>query len=83
MTSADPPHRRPQVSIVVFDSRAPVGAGGSRAVYMAGTAAEVRDDDLDGSLAAYTVSPTVGDGSSRQQISRRRPRTGSTAPPSK
>jgi nitroimidazol reductase NimA-like FMN-containing flavoprotein (pyridoxamine 5'-phosphate oxidase superfamily) len=43
--------RRPGVSIVVFDSRAPVGSGGNRAVYMTATAAEVRQDDLDRSLA--------------------------------
>jgi nitroimidazol reductase NimA-like FMN-containing flavoprotein (pyridoxamine 5'-phosphate oxidase superfamily) len=43
---------RPQVSIVIFDSRAPVGTGGASAVYMAGTAAAVRDHDLDRSLAA-------------------------------
>ena len=42
---------RPRVSIVIFDSRAPVGTGGSRAVYMAATAAEVREDDLERSLA--------------------------------
>jgi hypothetical protein len=46
---------RPQVSIVIFDSRAPVGTGGSRAVYVAAVAAEVRADDLDDRLlAAYT-----------------------------
>ena len=32
---------RPEVSIVVFDSRAPVGMGGARAAYMAATATEV------------------------------------------
>ena len=36
---------RPDVSIVVFDSKAPVGAGGARAVYMAATATEVAPDD--------------------------------------
>jgi Pyridoxamine 5'-phosphate oxidase len=46
--------RRPQVSIVIFDSRAPVGTGGSQAVYMAATAAEVHEDDLDRGLAVYT-----------------------------
>jgi nitroimidazol reductase NimA-like FMN-containing flavoprotein (pyridoxamine 5'-phosphate oxidase superfamily) len=43
---------RPQVSIVIFDSRAPVGTGGASAVYMAGIAAAVRDHDLDRTLAA-------------------------------
>jgi hypothetical protein len=45
--------RRPQVSIVIFDSRAPVGTGGSSAVYMAGTATEVSEHDLDRSVAVY------------------------------
>jgi Pyridoxamine 5'-phosphate oxidase len=45
---------RPQVSIVIFDSRAPVGSGGSTAVYMAGTAAVVPEDDVDRSLAVST-----------------------------
>jgi hypothetical protein len=44
---------RPEVSIVVFDSRAPVGMGGARAVYMAATAIEVPADDLDRALAIY------------------------------
>jgi hypothetical protein len=44
---------RPEVGIVVFDSRSPVGAGGARAVYMAGTATEVPVDDLDRTLAIY------------------------------
>jgi Pyridoxamine 5'-phosphate oxidase len=44
---------RPEVSIVVFDSRAPVGMGGARAVYMAATATEVPADDLDRALAIY------------------------------
>jgi nitroimidazol reductase NimA-like FMN-containing flavoprotein (pyridoxamine 5'-phosphate oxidase superfamily) len=44
---------RPEVGIVVFDSRAPVGTGGARAVYMAGTATEVPADDLDRALAIY------------------------------
>jgi hypothetical protein len=52
--------RRPQVSIVIFDSRAPVGTGGSRAVYMAATAAEVPEDDLGSSLAAYPGSADRG-----------------------
>jgi hypothetical protein len=45
---------RPQVSIVIFDSRAPVGSGGSTAVYLAGTAAVVPEDDVDRSLAVST-----------------------------
>lgn len=54
--------RRPQVSIVIFDSRAPVGTGGSHAVYMAAIAAEVREDDLDRSVAAYTGFADRGGG---------------------
>lgn len=45
--------RRPHVSIVVFDSRAPVGEGGAGAVYMAATAAPVPEGNLDRSLAVY------------------------------
>jgi hypothetical protein len=45
---------RPQVSIVVFDSRAPVGSGGSTAVYMAGAAAVVPEDEVGRSLAVST-----------------------------
>jgi hypothetical protein len=44
---------RPEVSIVVFDSRAPVGTGGARAVYMAATATEVVAGDVDRALAVY------------------------------
>jgi nitroimidazol reductase NimA-like FMN-containing flavoprotein (pyridoxamine 5'-phosphate oxidase superfamily) len=43
---------RPDVSIVVFDSRAPVGTGGARAVYMTATAAQVPRAELDRALAA-------------------------------
>jgi Pyridoxamine 5'-phosphate oxidase len=42
---------RPELSIVVFDSKAPVGTG--QAVYMAATAAEVDEADLDHALAFY------------------------------
>jgi nitroimidazol reductase NimA-like FMN-containing flavoprotein (pyridoxamine 5'-phosphate oxidase superfamily) len=38
---------RPDVGIVVFDSRAPVGTGDETAVYMTATAAEVPADALD------------------------------------
>ena len=42
---------RPELSIVVFDSKAPVGTG--QAVYMAATAAEVDEVDLEGALGVY------------------------------
>jgi uncharacterized pyridoxamine 5'-phosphate oxidase family protein len=42
---------RPELSIVVFDSKAPVGTG--QAVYMAATAAEVDEADLDRVLGIY------------------------------
>jgi hypothetical protein len=42
---------RPELSIVVFDSQAPVGTG--QAVYMAATAAEVPAADLERALAVY------------------------------
>jgi nitroimidazol reductase NimA-like FMN-containing flavoprotein (pyridoxamine 5'-phosphate oxidase superfamily) len=51
---------RPEVSIVVFDSRAPVGTGGGRAVYMAAIATEVPADDLDEALAIYPGSAERG-----------------------
>jgi Pyridoxamine 5'-phosphate oxidase len=51
---------RPEVGIVVFDSRAPVGMGGARAVYMAATATEVPADDLDRALAIYPGSAERG-----------------------
>jgi hypothetical protein len=42
---------RPELSIVVFDSRAPVGTG--QAVYMAATAAELSGADLEQGLRVY------------------------------
>jgi nitroimidazol reductase NimA-like FMN-containing flavoprotein (pyridoxamine 5'-phosphate oxidase superfamily) len=42
---------RPEASIVVFDSQAPVGTG--QAVYMAATAAEVAADELERALEVY------------------------------
>jgi hypothetical protein len=42
---------RPELSIVVFDSQAPVGTG--QAVYMAATAAEVSGAELERGLQAY------------------------------
>ena len=44
---------RPDVSIVVFDPRAPVGSGGARAAYMTATAAEVPADELDQAVTVY------------------------------
>jgi Pyridoxamine 5'-phosphate oxidase len=43
--------RRPDVFIVVFDSRAPVGSG--QAVYMAATASELAGADVDRGLEVY------------------------------
>jgi Pyridoxamine 5'-phosphate oxidase len=42
---------RPELSIVVFDSQAPVGTG--QAVYMAATAAELSGAELERGLQAY------------------------------
>jgi len=42
---------RPQVSIVIFDSQAPVGTG--QAVYMSAVAEEVAAVDLDQGIASY------------------------------
>jgi len=46
--------QRPQVSMVIFDSQMPVGAG--RAVYMAATAEELSGADIDRGLAVYPGS---------------------------
>lgn len=43
---------RPEVSIVVFDSRAPIGAG--QGVYMAALAEEVSGADLDGGIDIFS-----------------------------
>jgi uncharacterized protein YhbP (UPF0306 family) len=43
--------QRPEISIVIFDSTAPEGAG--QAVYLAAAAEQVPDDDLDRALAVY------------------------------
>lgn len=42
---------RPQISIVIFDSRIPIGMG--QAVYLAGVARQVDDSELVQSLAIY------------------------------
>jgi nitroimidazol reductase NimA-like FMN-containing flavoprotein (pyridoxamine 5'-phosphate oxidase superfamily) len=52
--------RRPEVSIVLFDSRAPVGTGGESAVYMVGTAGQVPDDEIEQGLAFYPGPPERG-----------------------
>jgi nitroimidazol reductase NimA-like FMN-containing flavoprotein (pyridoxamine 5'-phosphate oxidase superfamily) len=51
---------RPEVSIVVFDSRAPVGSG--QAVYMAATAAELAAADLVQALEVYPGERGLGAG---------------------
>jgi hypothetical protein len=43
---------RPEVSVVIFDSRAPVGAG--QGVYMAAVAAELTGDDLDRGITLFS-----------------------------
>ena len=43
---------RPQVSIVVFDSTAPVGAG--QAVYVSAAAGEVEGEDLERGVGVYS-----------------------------
>lgn len=47
--------RRPQVSIVIFDSRAPVGTG--QAVYMSAIAEELAGADLDHGIEVYPGRP--------------------------
>ena len=51
---------RPEATIVVFDSRAPVGTGGDQAVYMAATAAEVPPEELDQALALASFARRGG-----------------------
>jgi pyridoxine/pyridoxamine 5'-phosphate oxidase len=46
--------QRPEISIAIFDSTAPEGAG--QAVYLSATAEQVPDDDLDRALAVYPGS---------------------------
>ena len=43
---------RPEVSIVVFDSRTPVGSG--QGVYMSAVAEELAGDDLDRGIAIFS-----------------------------
>lgn len=52
--------QRPELSIVVFDSQAAVGTGGTKAVYMAGSAAEVPADEVDHALSIYPGDPSRG-----------------------
>jgi hypothetical protein len=47
---------RPEVSLVVFDSRAPIGEGGETAVYVAATARQVPADEVDQWLPLYAAS---------------------------
>jgi hypothetical protein len=54
--------QRPEVSIVVFDSQAPVGTGDESAVYMSATAAEVPTDDLERTFATFPGFAARGGG---------------------
>jgi len=45
---------RPQVSIVIFDSQAPIGTG--QGVYMSGIAQELTGDDLDRGIEIFSRS---------------------------
>jgi Pyridoxamine 5'-phosphate oxidase len=51
---------RPEVSIVVFDSRAVVGAGGGQAVYLAGVAGLVEGAEVERGLRVYPGPPERG-----------------------
>jgi nitroimidazol reductase NimA-like FMN-containing flavoprotein (pyridoxamine 5'-phosphate oxidase superfamily) len=44
---------RPQVSVVIFDSQSPIGAGGERAVYLTAVAEQLAGDDIERGLAVY------------------------------
>src|SRR5918999_1465798 len=50
--------KRPEISIVVFDSRVPVGSG--QAAYMSATAEQVADDDIARGLEIYPRPPGRG-----------------------
>jgi Pyridoxamine 5'-phosphate oxidase len=43
--------KRPEISIVIFDSRVPVGSG--QAVYMSATAGQVADDEIAAAVTRY------------------------------
>ncbi|MEN3281347.1 MAG: hypothetical protein V7607_2487 [Solirubrobacteraceae bacterium] len=51
---------RPQVGIVVFDSRAPIGTGGG--VYIAATAEELLGEDREHALAVFSARSVTHDG---------------------
>lgn len=51
---------RPQATIVVFDSRTPVGTAGTTAVYMAATAEQVADSEVEQGLTVYPGPPERG-----------------------
>jgi len=57
--------QRPQISMVIFDSRAPEGTG--QAVYLSAAAEQVRDDDLDRALAVYP-GQRLGSHDTREQL---------------
>jgi hypothetical protein len=44
--------RRPELGIAIFDSRQPAGTG--HGVYMAATATEVGDDELEGAVSVFS-----------------------------
>ncbi|HEX6471727.1 MAG TPA: pyridoxamine 5'-phosphate oxidase family protein [Streptosporangiaceae bacterium] len=50
--------KRPQVSLVIFDSRVPVGQG--QAVYMSAVAEQVPDAEIDRALEIYPGPPERG-----------------------
>jgi hypothetical protein len=49
---------RPEISIVIFDSRIPVGTG--QAVYMSATAGPVPEDEIDRCMEIYPGPPERG-----------------------
>jgi uncharacterized protein YhbP (UPF0306 family) len=58
--------QRPEISIVIFDSTAPEGAG--QAVYLAAAAEQVPDDDLDRALAVYPGEGGPAPRDNREQV---------------
>jgi hypothetical protein len=46
---------RPEVGIVVFDSRTPIGTGSEVAVYMEGVGGELPDEEVEAAVAAFSA----------------------------
>ena len=72
---------RPDVSIVIFDSRSAVGPGAAGAVYIAASATEIPQAELDRTPAGAPSFARHGHATSQRSTSGPRRPTASTAPP--